>query len=528
MTENSGSQAEKAVQNESSEQMQIPAVAIPLTKDIKYNNLFFSSLYQDSSDIVFRPIKVDNKEAIIIYIEGLTDTQKLDEQVIEILLHMQIQANQANQASTNNNVISTIRDSLPISSIKEVNTFKSCTDELANGQAIFLLDGFEVALSLGLVKFEKRSIEEPQAENAIRGPREGFTESIGVNTSLVRRIIKDPALKMKTIQIGTHTKTKVVISYIEGLVDKTLITEIENRINRIKIDGILESGYIEQFIEDNPYSPFPQLLYTERPDVVSANLLEGRAVILTEGTPFCLIAPISFFSLFQSQEDFYERFWISTFMRILRFIFLLIALFLPAVYVAITTFHQEMVPTDLLLSIASAREGIPFPAIVEVIIMEITFEALREAGIRLPKQIGSAVSIVGALVIGQGAVQAGIVSATMVIVVSITGIASFLIPRYSIGISIRLLRFPVIVLAGVLGLIGVMLAFITIIIHLASLKSFGVPYLSPLGTLQKPAMKDTLIRSPLWKMNLRPHLTGNYNPTKQSENLKPGVKNQDE
>lgn len=374
-----------------------------------------------------------------------------------------------------------------------------------------------------MVKFEKRAIEEPAAESGIRGPREGFTESLGVNTALVRRIIKDPALKMKPLHVGTYTKTKVVVSYIEGLVDSTLLEEIENRINRIEIDGILESGYIEEFIEDHPYSPFPQVLYSERPDVVSANLLEGRTIIMIDGTPFALIAPVSFFSLFQSQEDYYERFWIGTFIRMLRFLFLAVSLFLPSIYVAITTFHQEMIPTDLLLSIASSREGVPFPAIVEAIMMEFAFEALREAGVRLPKQIGSAVSIVGALVIGQAAVEAGIVSAPMVIVVSITGIASFLIPRYSIGLAIRLLRFPIIILAGFLGLIGVMLAFIILLIHLANLKSFGLPYLSPISTTQKNTLRDTIIRSPLWKMDVRPQLTGNVDLTRQGSHLKPNV-----
>ena len=519
-----GGSATEQVNHEETNEQSPTIMDIPLSNRLNDNLRFLSSLYQDSADVVFRSLNIENKEAIIIYIEGLIDTQKLEEQVLKPLLNKK-QASQFHinvQTNTQSLFLQSIKSMLPISIIQEVSTFTACTEAIADGSSIMLIDGFNEAFALGIVKFEKRSIEEPQAETSIRGSREGFTESIGVNTSLVRRIIKDPALKMKAVHIGKHTKTKVIISYIEGLADKTLIKEIENRLNRIKIDGVLESGYIEQFIEDNTYSPFPQLLYTERPDVVSANLLEGRAVLLIEGTPFCLIAPVSFFSLFQSQEDYYERYWISTFIRTLRFIFLIIALFLPAVYVAVTTFHQEMVPTDLLLSIASSREGVPFPAIIEVIIMEITFEALREAGIRLPKQVGSAVSIVGALVIGQAAVQAGIVLAPMVIVVSITGIASFMVPRYSIGLAIRLLRFPVIFLAGSLGLIGVMLALVLLIIHLTTLKSFGIPYLSPIGTLQKPMMKDTLIRSPLWKMNFRPHLTGNFNEINQGKHLKPG------
>lgn len=496
------------------EQKQAPSKDIPLSKKLEENIQFFCSLYQESSDVIFRSFVVGKKDAVIIYIEGLSDTQKLDEQVLETLLGK-------NEFDETDFLLS-IKNRLPISNIRKISTQSSCIDAIATGNPILLCDGFGEALSLGLAKFEKRSIEEPQAETAIRGPREGFTETLSVNTSLLRRIIKDPALKMKTVDVGKYTKTKVVITYIEGLVDKTLIEEIENRLNRITIDGVLESGYIEQFIEDNPNSPFPQLLYTERPDVVSANLLEGRAILMIDGTPFSLVAPVNLFSLFQSQEDYYERFWMGTFIRILRFFFLAISLFLPSVYVAITTFHQEMVPTDLLLNIASSREGIPFPALMEAIIMEIAFEALREAGIRLPKQVGSAVSIVGALVIGQAAVQAGIVSAPMIIVVSITGIASFMVPRYSVGLAIRMLRFPIIILAGALGLVGVILALILIIIHLSNLRSFGTPYLGPISTLQKHPLKDTLIRSPLWKMSTRPHLTGEFNVARQGTNLKPG------
>ena len=246
-------------------------------------------------------------------------------------------------------------------------------------------------------------------------------------------------------------------------------------------------------IEDNPNSPFPQIMTTERPDVACSNLfLGGRAVILVEGTPFCLIAPISFFSLIQSQEDYYRRFMIGTLIRWLRYLFLGLSLLLPSVYIAVLTFHHEMVPSPLLLSMAASRETVPFPAIIEALIMEITFEALREAGVRLPKQIGSAVSIVGALVIGQASVQAGLVSAPMVIVVAITGISSFMMPRYIAGIAIRMLRFPIMLLAGTLGLLGIIMGVIAIVIHLCNLRSFGVPYLAPLAPLKGKELKDVL------------------------------------
>ncbi|PFP25942.1 hypothetical protein COJ96_19525 [Bacillus sp. AFS073361] len=244
----------------------------PLSKTLESNIQYFSSLYKESSDVIFRTFIVDKKDAAIIYIEGLSDTQQLEQQVLETLLDT--------SEFDETDFLLSIKNRLPISNINRVTTISACIDAISTGNPVLLFDGFEEAFSLGLVKFEKRTIEEPQAETSIRGPREGFTESLGVNTSLLRRILKDPALKMKTVYIGKYTKTKVVISFIEGIVDKALIEEIENRLNRINIDGVLESGYIEQFIEDNPYSPFPQVLYTERPDVVCGNLLEGRAVLL--------------------------------------------------------------------------------------------------------------------------------------------------------------------------------------------------------------------------------------------------------
>jgi spore germination protein KA len=290
----------------------------------------------------------------------------------------------------------------------------------------------------------------------------------------------------------------------------------------------LESGYIEELIEDNSYSPFPQLVNTERPDVAAANLLEGRVVILVDGTPFVLIAPISFFSLLQSPEDYYQRYMISSIIRILRFVFMVLSLLLPSLYVAVLTYHQEMVPTALLISVASSRESVPFPALVEALMMEVTFEALREAGVRLPKQVGAAVSIVGALVIGQAAVQAGLVSAPMVIVVAITGVSSFMVPHYTQGIALRMLRFPIILLAGTLGLLGVMLGVITIVVHLCTLRSFGIPYLTPIAPVKGRELKDALIRAPWWKMDTRPHLTGEFNSYRQSPSQKPNSSKGDE
>ncbi|MDF2723570.1 MAG: GerA spore germination protein, partial [Paenibacillus sp.] len=271
-------------------------------------------------------------------------------------------------------------------------------------------------------------------------------------------------------------------------------------------------------------SPFPTIYNTERPDVIAAELLEGKVAILVDGTPFVLVVPALFISFMHSAEDYYQRADISSLLRILRFIGLFISLLAPSLYIAITTFHQEMLPTQLLIGLSSQREGVPFPAFVEAVMMEIVFEVLREAGLRMPRAVGQAVSIVGTLVIGQAAVEAGIVSAAMVIVVSITAISSFIFPAVNMSIAIRMMRFPLMGLAGSLGLFGVFLGIIALLLHMCSLRSFGVPYMTPFAPYIQDDLKDTIIRAPLWLMRKRPRLTSRQNPIRQKKQSHPSDK----
>lgn len=326
---------------------------------------------------------------------------------------------------------------------------------------------------------------------------------------------------MECMNVGKLSKTELVIAYLDGIAEDTTVEEVRNRLNRISIDAIEESGYIVEFIEDNPYSVFPQVLQTERPDRVVANLLEGRVCILVDNTPFVLIVPITFYQLMNSTEDYYERYILASAIRCLRYLFLAIALLFPSIYIAVVSFHQELLPTTLLFSVAAAKESVPFPVIVAAFLMEISFEALREAGLRLPRPIGGTVSIVGALVIGQATVQAGIVGAPLVIVVSITGIASFMFPSYSLTGAIRLLRFPMMILAAVLGLYGILLGILFILIHMVRLRSFGVPYLSPIAPFNFNQLKDVFIRAPWWAMIERPGDTVKKNPSRMKKWLRP-------
>ncbi|WP_223594146.1 spore germination protein [Neobacillus bataviensis] len=485
-----------------------------LSRHLFENEAVLKSTFTDCPDVIFRSFLIGNKtKALLIYTEGLANIEEIDKNVLSPLMQQ--------ETASLPDIQAILEQKLSVSKVKPITDTMQAVQEISSGNPVILIDQQLQGITVGLAKWEKRAIEEPMAESVVRGPRDGFTETLSVNISLLRRKIKSPDLKMKSLVVGRYSQTQIVYMYIEGVVDQQLLEEVHNRLNRIDIDGVLESGYIEEFIEDNPFSPFPQILNTERPDVAASSLLEGRVAILVDGTPFVLIAPTTLYSLFQASEDYYQRFMIGTLIRWLRYLFLLIALLLPSTYVAILTYHQEMLPTTLLLSMAKSREQVPFPALVEAIIMEITFEAIREAGIRLPKQVGSAVSIVGALVIGQAAVSSGLVSAPMVMVVAITGVASFAIPRYNASTAIRMLRFPMIVAAGTLGLLGIMLGILTIIVHLNTIRSFGVPYLSPMAPMKGAEMKDVLIRAPWWSLKKRTRLTGYSNTNRQSEGQKP-------
>ncbi|MEC1525535.1 spore germination protein [Neobacillus niacini] len=489
---------------------------IPLNPSLDINIDILKSAYKDCADVVFRDFSISSEiNAVLLYIDGLSNTEEIDQHVLMPLIQL--------KNPIEGPIFERVKKEISVSDIKEFSTIPDIFKQISIGNPIILIERQTMGISVGLPKWEKRSMKEPDAETVIRGPREGFVETLRVNTSLLRRKIRHPLLKMKQISIGGYTETQVIVAYIEGLAENTLVNEVTHRLKRIKMDGILESGYIEEMIQDSPLSPFPQLLNTERPDVAAACLLEGRVIILIDGTPFSLIAPCTFSSLLQAPEDYYNPFYISTLIRWLRYIFFFIGLLAPSAYVAILTFHQEMLPTSLLLTIAQSREQIPFPALVEAFMMEVTFEALREAGVRLPKQVGAAVSIVGALVIGQAATASGLVSSPMVMVVAITGIASFLVPRYAAGITIRLLRFPIMILSGMLGLLGVMLGITTIVAHLCTLKSFGVPYLNSAAGLKLRNVKDVLVRAPWWAMDTRPELFSEdtRNRRREAENQMP-------
>lgn len=489
----------------------------------------------NSPDIIIRTLKISKNpemKTTIVYVQGLIDNPSVTDFLIESMMknpHLseKILPQEALE------VIS--EDVVSLGGVANVNDWEKLFLALLSGDSIIFVDGIGTALVASTKGGERRSIQEPSTHLTVRGSREGFTESIETNISMLRRIINTPDLWIESMKIGTVTKTDVSIMYINGIVKKGIVTEVKKRLKRINIDSILESGYIEQLIEDQVMTPFPTMNHTERPDMVAGNLLEGRVAIFVNGTPFVLVAPALFVQFFQSVEDYYNRFDIASATRFLRIIVFIISIVGPALYVAATTFHQEMIPTKLLVIVAAQRETVPLPAVIEALLMEITFEILREASLRMPKAVGGTMSIVGALVIGQAAVQAGIVSPAMVIIVSITAIASFATPSYSIAISARLVRFAFIICAGVLGLYGMILAFIILIVHLCSLRSFGVPYMSPLAPLNPQGLGDTFFRRPMWAFKERPKLISSKgNLKREGDNQRPlppesrGMKTSDE
>ncbi|BAS27329.1 spore germination protein [Limnochorda pilosa] len=490
---------------------------LPLSESLDLNLGTLDRLFHGSSDWVCRSFRIaGGRKAAIAYLDGLLDSARLDDSVLRPLLY---EAFPIRTHVAGGEEVGRILEqhAVALSHVKKVTTVSELADGILHGDAALLVDGESSGTLLNARAFEHRSVDEPESESVIRGPHEGFVESLNTNTALLRRRIRTPQLKLDRSRVGHLSRTDVVIAYVRGVAPETLVREVQRRVSGIRIDGVIDSAYIEELIEDYPYSPFPQALVTERPDAVAGNLLEGRVAILVDGSPFALVVPTTLFGLMQASEDYYERFYVGTALRALRYLFAFLALLLPSLYVAITTFHQEMIPTALLLTLAATREGIPFPSIVEVLMMEVSFEALREAGIRLPKPIGQAVTIVGALVIGQASVQAGIVSAPVVIIVALTGIASFTFPRFNLGITIRLIRFPMIFLAATLGLYGIILGLLGILVHLCRLRSFGIPYLSPVTPLTTGDLADAALRVPIWLRGLRPRLVGHANPRRQPE-----------
>ncbi|WP_372632642.1 spore germination protein [Cohnella sp.] len=452
-------------------------------------------IFDKCADLVVRRLMVSaDVPVMVVYLKALIDEGMWEQGLLMPLMNLEIENTQDPVP-----FFARFKATLPSSNPpKNTSNMQEAVRLIVHGGIVLFFESRKQALSFHIDDQLQRQLEEPMTEAVIRGPRVGFIEKITVNMTLLRQLIRTPRLKLERMTVGTITDTEIVVAYIENLAPPAVIEKVKKRLSAISLDSVMGTGYLEEMICDTPYTPFPLIKTTERPDAVAGSLIEGKVAVFVNGTPMVMIMPITFWYGFQSVEDYYLNFIVASMLRWLRFLFALFAFTMPSIYVAITTFHQEMIPTSLALSLAAAREIVPFPAMVETLIMEATFEALREAGVRLPRAVGQTISIVGALVIGQAAVQAGIISAPIIIVVSLTGIASFLIPQTAMSQAISLFRFPLVLCAGMFGLYGMSAGLIAMLIHLASLHSLGMPYLWPIAPFNRKGTLDVLFRAP-WR-----------------------------
>ena len=485
----------------------IPSSEYNIKLSVDENLGYLKNVYDvpKNEDIQIREFEINIKKSVyrafIIFIDGMCNSKFIDDNIITplmILGNIDIQ-------SSNTSIIDYVEKNL-IAHNQIKKTIKM-TDVIAGvniGECAVFVDGSQYAILADVKDWEARGVDKPYSEMVIRGPQEGFTEKIRTNTALVRKIINNENLIIESVRVGDKSKTPCSICYIKDIVNDELVNEVKKRLAGTKIDYLIASGELEQLIEDNPYLPFPQILSTERPDRFARFLSEGKVGVLVNGSPFALIMPITHDELIYSAEDNYIRFPSSNLLRIVRTIGIFSVLFLPGLYIAIINFHQEMIPTDLLIALEATRERIPFTALIELIFMEISFELIREASIRVPEPIGSTLGIVGGIILGQAAVSANIVSPILIIIVAITGIGSFAVPNFSIAFSFRILRFFYIFLGSIAGIVGI---FTGIFIHLGILCntfSFGVPYMSSSTNDTKASLIDNFFRPPFWMLGGKP------------------------
>lgn len=483
-----------------------------------------------SFDIVFRDfvITIEQRKvpAFILFVKGIVDQGMISDNILKPLMYQTSYSQAGNLLEGMGTIGDLIQNSvLSSGQLKKVHTIEQVVDSVFYGETAIFMSGCHYALIANTQGWETRGVNEPDTESVVRGPREGFSETLLTNTSLLRRRIRNPNLVFESMIIGKQTKTSVCIGYIKGVAKEEIFREVKRRLEKIDTDAVLESGYLEEFIEDTPFTPFSTIGNTEKPDIAAAKMLEGRVCILTDGTPFVLTVPYLLIESFQTSEDYYSRPFYTLLLRWIRYIAYAITILLPGLYVSIASFHQDMVPTPLLLTMAAEREGTPFPAVVEAIGMGLIFEVLREAGVRLPKPVGQAVSIVGALIIGESSVRAGLIGAPMVIMVAFTAITSFVIPAQLDSGAV--LRLAYTILAGILGIFGLTAGVLITAAHLVRLRSFGVPYLTPLAPIVISDLKDVLMRAPMWLMWDRPALLSK-NTQRQSRTLMPAPSGPDD
>lgn len=469
--------------------------------DVFENENTIRQIFDKCFDLIIREINITNNKNYpcrIIYFANMIDKQIVEENIMKKL------TDSPSECSPDPRNIEYAQGVLGIGDDDTHEDMDKIENAILEGNAIIFIHGINKALTTRVIEPPSRGVSEPVSEKVVRGPREGFVELLPINLTLIRRKIKSANLKMELVKVGRETRTDTVICYMSNIADGKIVQEVRKRVNEIDIDSVLDSNYIAEYIQDDSLSLVPTIFRTEKPDVIAGKILEGRIAILVDGTPIALTVPSVFPEFMMTSEDYYESFILATVLRWLRYLALYMSITLPGVYVSLVTFHSELLPSQLMITVARSREKVPFNAFVEAFLMILTFTILQEADTRIPKTMGQAVSVVGALVLGEAAVSAGIVSPPMVIIAAFSGIASLAIPSPEMQFSLIYLRFIVLMASAIFGLFGVTCVLLAIFMYLVSLRSFGVPYMTPVSPIDSNDLKDVFIRAPLWKMRRIP------------------------
>ncbi|MCL2500768.1 MAG: spore germination protein [Defluviitaleaceae bacterium] len=481
----------------------------PISPHIKENMRHIEALFTDSQDFIGRYFPVGGKNApwiYMAYVDMMSDRGLFDMTIIRHLFEMDWGA--LSPEEKGQDLYTAIKDrGIATVDFSEADNMEDVLYFMLAGDTAVFVDGYDKVIVIATRGFPNRGIQSAETEIVVQGPREAFSEVMRFNTALIRRRIRDTGLKVKQSKLGVRSQTDIALMYVEDIVRPEVLREVERRLEKINIDGVMDAGCVEQLIEESWLSPFPQIQLTERPDKAAASILEGRIAIIVDCSPFVLLVPVSLNAFFQASEDYYSRWQVMSLTRMLRFIGALIAVALPGAYVAVALYHPSMIPLLMVEKLAEASRAVPFPAVMEIIILDAAFELLREAGIRLRNASGGTIGIVGGLIIGQAAVEAGLVSPIVVIIVAMTGIATFSIPSVSLVYGFRLIKYFILILAAALGFIGLWAGLLITLIHLAGMRSFGFPYLMPFaaGEMNRyEEMKDGIFRFPLKRMKRRP------------------------
>ncbi len=478
----------------------VPSKGRPVSQQLKDNLDYVQQQFcvPANKDLVVRQFRRGEFDMVVLYLDGMSSRKDVSDFILRPLMGEDFSS-----------VHSALHMETEIFNVLEVSNAQKQEDldegirGILMGDSLLLVDGLSFVIVCETKGYDRRSVSTPQTEGTIRGPQEAFTENLKTNTTLIRRIIKNPRLVTEYTSIGDLNRSPCAILYIDGLCNPAIVEEVRRRINSLKGDYIFGSGMLEQFIEDSPYSIFPTILSTERPDRTASNLNEGRVAVIADGTPFAIIMPITFLSMLTTTEDTALRWQYGTLMRFVRVLALMVTIFLPALYIGLTNFHKEMIPTDLLIAIAQSRENVPFPSAVEVVLMILSFELIREAGTRVPGLIGNTIGIVGALILGQASVEASLVSPVLIIIIAFTGIGSFALPDFALSFGVRIVRMGLLLCGAVAGFVGIALGTVVVLSLMVRQQSFGIPVMASFDAPRTGDNHDLIFRKPVWRQELR-------------------------